>query len=35
VGYYQRYLEGAPAAPNRAEVEARIGQLEKEIATQP
>jgi hypothetical protein len=35
VRYYHRYLEGAPAAPNRAEVEARIAQLEKEIAAQP
>jgi tetratricopeptide (TPR) repeat protein len=35
VRYYRRYLEGAPAAPNRAEVEGRITQLEREIASQP
>jgi tetratricopeptide (TPR) repeat protein len=35
VRYYRRYLEGAPAASNRAEVEGRIAALEKEIAAQP
>lgn len=35
VRYYKRYLEGAPAAANRGEVEGRIASLEKEIAAQP
>jgi len=35
IRYYKRYLEGAPAAANRAEVESRITQLEKELAAQP
>jgi len=35
VRYYRRYLEGAPTAPNRAEVEGRIAQLDQEIAAQP
>ncbi len=35
VRYYKRYLEGAPSAPNRAEVEGRIATLEREVAAQP
>ncbi len=35
VRYYKRYLEGAPSAPNRGEVEGRIATLEREIAAQP
>ncbi len=35
VRYFKRYLEGAPAAANRAEVEGRISALEQEIAAQP
>jgi len=35
VKYYRRYLEGMPSAPNRAQVEASIQQLEREIAAQP
>jgi tetratricopeptide (TPR) repeat protein len=35
VKYYKRYLEQMPSAQNRAEVEGRIAQLEKELASQP
>lgn len=35
VKYYRRYLEGAPGAPNRAEVEGRIASLERDIAANP
>lgn len=35
VKYYRRYLEGAPGAPNRAEVEGRITTLERDIAANP
>jgi tetratricopeptide (TPR) repeat protein len=35
VKYYRRYLEGMPNAPNRAQVEQSIQQLEREIAAQP
>jgi tetratricopeptide (TPR) repeat protein len=35
VKYFKRYLEQMPNAPNKAEVEGRIANLEKEIAAQP
>jgi len=35
VRYYRRYLETAPQAPNRAEVEGRISVLEQSIRAQP
>jgi tetratricopeptide (TPR) repeat protein len=35
VKYYKRYLEGMPNATNRAQVEATVAQLEREIAAQP
>jgi hypothetical protein len=33
--YYKRYLEQMPNAPNRAEVDGRIAQLEQDVAAQP
>jgi hypothetical protein len=33
--YYRRYLDGAPAATDRVEVETRIAQLEQQINAQP
>jgi tetratricopeptide (TPR) repeat protein len=33
--YYKRYLEEMPNAPNRAEVDGRIAQLEQDVASQP
>jgi tetratricopeptide (TPR) repeat protein len=35
VRYFRRYLESAPQAPNRAEVEGKISTLEHDIAGQP
>ena len=35
VRYFKRYLEGAPAAANRAEVDGRIAALEQQLAAQP
>ena len=35
VRYYRRFLESAPTASNRPDVEQRIARLEKEIAAQP
>src|SRR5262245_61735798 len=34
LGYYRRYLEADPAAPDRAQVEARIRELEAERAAE-
>src|SRR5690349_7243874 len=33
--YYNRYLEQMPNAPNRAEVDGRIAQLQQDLAAQP
>jgi hypothetical protein len=33
--YFRRYLDGAPAAKDRADVEARIARLEQEITAHP
>ena len=35
VKFYQRYLQGMPIAPNRAEVEAQIAELERQSASAP
>lgn len=35
VKYFRRYLDGAPGAPNRAEVEQKIATLERDIAANP
>jgi len=35
IAYYQRYLVGAPTAPDRAEIEARVSQLQQRAGGQP